>query len=60
MLAAAAATWALGLPADTIRAGLETFTGDASQSPGRFNVLHKGGATVIVDYAHNASACPWF
>jgi len=55
-LAATAAAWALGLPADVIRAGLETFAGDARQSPGRCNVFQAGGATVIVDYAHNPSA----
>jgi cyanophycin synthetase len=55
-LAAAAAAWALGLPNDAVRAGLESFAGDVRQSPGRFNVFRLAGATVIVDYAHNASA----
>jgi cyanophycin synthetase len=55
-LAAVAAAWSLGLPLDTVRAGLATFMGDAVQVPGRFNVHHAGGATVIVDYAHNPSA----
>jgi cyanophycin synthetase len=56
VLAAVAAAWALGVPLETIAAGLQSFTGDAGQVPGRFNVLDAGGATVIVDYAHNASA----
>ncbi|HEY7427285.1 MAG TPA: cyanophycin synthetase [Gemmataceae bacterium] len=55
-LAACAAVWSLKLPLDTMRAGLATFTGDARQVPGRFNVLRAGDATVIVDYAHNPSA----
>jgi cyanophycin synthetase len=56
VLAACAAAWALGLPADTVRAGLASFAGDARQVPGRFNLLPAGDATVIVDYAHNPSA----
>jgi cyanophycin synthetase len=56
VLAAAAAGWALGLPPDTVRAGLGSFRGDVREAPGRFNVLRPRGATVIVDYAHNPSA----
>jgi cyanophycin synthetase len=56
VLAAAGAAWSVGLPLEAIRAGLESFACDARQAPGRFNVMHKNGATVIVDYAHNASA----
>lgn len=56
VLAASAAAWNLGLPLDTIRAGLESFAASPEQIPGRFNVLKTGDATVIVDYAHNASA----
>jgi cyanophycin synthetase len=55
-LASAAAAWGLGLSRDLIRAGLETFGCDLEQSPGRFNLLEVGGATVIVDYGHNPSA----
>jgi cyanophycin synthetase len=55
-LAACAAVWSLKLPLDAIRAGLATFSGDAEQVPGRFNVLRAGDATVLVDYAHNPSA----
>ncbi len=55
-LASAAAAWGLGLPRDLIRTGLETFGCDLEQSPGRFNLLEVGGATVIVDYGHNPSA----
>jgi cyanophycin synthetase len=55
-LAAAAATWALGLPLDVIRQGLATFEGNANEAPGRFNVFSANGATVVVDFAHNLSA----
>lgn len=55
-LAACAAAWALALPLDVIRAGMRSFTGDARQVPGRFNVFRVGEATVLVDYAHNPSA----
>jgi cyanophycin synthetase len=55
-LAAAAACWSLGTPAEQIRAGLETFSAQMDKSPGRFNVLDVKGATVIVDYGHNASS----
>ena len=55
-LASAAAAWALGIPRDLIRSGLESFSGDMDKVPGRFNLLEIGGATVIVDYGHNVSA----
>jgi cyanophycin synthetase len=55
-LAAAAAGWALNIPADTIRGGLHSFQGNLHDSPARFNVLDVGGMTVIVDDSHNASA----
>jgi len=55
-LAGAAAAWSLGVPLDRIREGLETFAGDMHQAPGRFNVIHNGDSTVIIDYAHNPSA----
>ena len=56
VLAAAAAAWGLGLSLDAIRAGLESFTSDLEKSPGRFNLLEIGGATVVVDYGHNSSS----
>jgi cyanophycin synthetase len=55
-LASAAAAWALGIPRDAIRAGLESFAADLEKVPGRFNLLEIRGATVIVDYGHNVSA----
>jgi cyanophycin synthetase len=56
VLAATAAAWCLGLSADEIRTGLSSFQGDASEVPGRFNVLRSGERVVIVDYAQNPSA----
>ena len=56
VLAASAAAWALGLPLETIVTVLEVFTSDLRQTPGRFNVLPHGDATVVIDYGHNPSA----
>lgn len=55
-LACASALWALNLPHEALTLALETFGGDLDQSPGRFNVLEMGGATVVFDYGHNPSA----
>ena len=55
-LAAAASCWARGISNGIIRDGLESFRGDAADAPGRFNVLHKHRATLIVNYGHNPSA----
>jgi UDP-N-acetylmuramyl tripeptide synthase len=59
-LAAAAAAWAVGIPLEKIRSGLETFAPALDQVPGRFNLLDYQGATVLVDYAHNISALECF
>jgi cyanophycin synthetase len=56
VLAAAAACWALGVPAEQIRAGLESFHASVGKSPGRFNLFSFNGATLIVDYGHNPSS----
>lgn len=56
VLAATAANWALGIPAEVIRNGLESFGGSITKSPGRFNLLTIRGATVICDYGHNTSS----
>ena len=55
-LAAIAAALALKVPADVIRARAESFTADIDKVPTRFNILDIHGATVIVDYGHNADA----
>ena len=56
VLAATAATWALGIAAEVIRNGLESFAASLDKSPGRFNLVEIGGATVVVDYGHNTSS----
>lgn len=56
LLAVAAAAWALQVPRDVIRGGLESFSSDVSTVPGRFNLFETAGRTVISDYGHNASA----
>jgi cyanophycin synthetase len=55
-LAAAAATWVLGVPCEVILAGLETFPADLERTPARFNLLDFNGATVVLDYGHNVSS----
>ena len=54
--AAIAAALALKVPADVIRARAESFAADMDKVPARFNILEIHGATVIVDYGHNADA----
>ncbi len=56
VLAATAAAWALEIPLDLIQRVLRTFDSDIAQTPGRFNVLERKGATIILDYGHNPSA----
>ncbi|MFN0051545.1 MAG: cyanophycin synthetase, partial [Planctomycetales bacterium] len=56
VLAATAAAWGVGIPVEAIRSGLATFTNDSRQTPARFNLFEYGGATVVVDYGHNADA----
>ncbi|HEX8386376.1 MAG TPA: cyanophycin synthetase, partial [Rubricoccaceae bacterium] len=53
-LSAVATGAALGLPDAALAAGLRQFRGDATDNPGRANVSTVNGATVVVDYAHNA------
>jgi cyanophycin synthetase len=55
-LAAVAAAWCLGLPLDLLRGGVETFGADVKTVPGRFNLMEINGATVVIDYGHNASS----
>jgi cyanophycin synthetase len=42
-----------GLPLDAIRRGLAGFRNSPHDNPGRLNVWELGGATVLVDFAHN-------
>nr|WP_315205086.1 cyanophycin synthetase [uncultured Albidiferax sp.] len=55
-MAAVAAAWGVGMNWDTIRRGLSSFSNDADNAPGRFNVMDYKGATVIADYGHNPDA----
>ena len=53
-LTASALGAALGLSDDALAAGLRAFKGDPEDNPGRANRFMVNGATVVVDYAHNA------
>ena len=55
-LAAVAAAWCLGVPAETIATRVECFAANMEMAPGRFNLLEINGATIIIDYGHNASS----
>ena len=54
--AAVGAAWALDIPVELIRAGIETFDIDQADAPWQFTLFERGGSTVVVDDAHNASA----
>ena len=56
VLAAVGAAWALDIPVELIRAGIETFDIDQADAPWQFTLFERGGSTVVVDDAHNASA----
>jgi len=55
ILAATGAAFAAGAPLHDIRAGLRSFSTNYYLSPGRLNVLEVAGATVVIDYCHNAA-----
>ncbi|MCU1359902.1 MAG: cyanophycin synthetase, partial [Ilumatobacteraceae bacterium] len=55
-MAAASAAVAAGASLDDIRHGLRTFDTSFFVAPGRLNVTEFAGATVVIDYAHNAAA----
>ncbi|WP_292037161.1 MULTISPECIES: cyanophycin synthetase [unclassified Brevundimonas] len=52
-LAAAAACYGVGVPADRIGRALASFTSSYEQNPGRLNINDQHGFRVIMDYAHN-------
>jgi cyanophycin synthetase len=56
VLSAVAAAWSVGIPGDAIRSALATFVNDSRTTPARFNLFSFAGATVVVDYGHNADA----
>lgn len=53
VLGAVALAAVAGLPLEAIRAGLRQFHGTSHDNPGRLNLYQLGGATAIVDFAHN-------
>jgi cyanophycin synthetase len=56
VMASVAAAWALKLDWTTIENGLSSFSNDADNAAGRFNLFKYRGATVIADYGHNPDA----
>ena len=57
VLAVAAAAWALRLPLDTIRYGLETFVPDLASTGGRFALVElPTGVQLLADHVHNVAA----
>lgn len=56
VMAAIAATAALGLNEVQIRAGLVSFSASIGQSPGRMNVIDMFDFKVVIDYGHNIGA----
>jgi len=56
VLAAVAATSALGLNDIQIRAGLVSFSPSIGQSPGRMNIFDLDNFKVLIDYGHNIGA----
>jgi len=53
-IAVLGAAWAMGISRETMIRQACCFSTDASKVPGRFNVMKVWGATVVVDYGHNA------
>jgi len=52
-LFAAALAWAQGIPQESIRKAMATFTSSPEQNPGRFNFIEGFEFQVLLDYAHN-------
>jgi cyanophycin synthetase len=55
-LAATAITYALGVPVETIRQALRTFSTTFFQTPGRLNIYDGHPFRVLMDYGHNPAA----
>jgi cyanophycin synthetase len=55
-LAATAMTYAFGIPPETIRQALRTFSTSFFQTPGRLNVYDGHPFRVLMDYGHNPAA----
>lgn len=56
IMAAVAATYALGVSEDQIYTGLVSFNSTVGQSPGRINMMDIGEFKVVIDYGHNPAA----
>lgn len=56
VMAAVAATYALGINQEHIIAGLVSFNPSIGQSPGRMNIIDFGDFKTIIDYGHNVGA----
>ncbi len=52
-LASALAARAMAVPLPTIAGGLRAFGSTIADNPGRANVMHLNGATILIDFAHN-------
>ena len=52
-MAAALLARALGIDKDATARGLASFRNGPDENPGRLNLIPLGGATLLVDYAHN-------
>jgi cyanophycin synthetase len=52
-MAATAAALGIGVPANAVAAGLQTFVQTSETNPGRANVYTLSDKIVVVDYAHN-------
>jgi len=55
-LAASLAAFALTVPIEEIKAGLNMFRASVSQTPGRMNLFNLGSYHALVDYAHNPAS----
>ncbi|MBV8887876.1 MAG: cyanophycin synthetase, partial [Chroococcidiopsidaceae cyanobacterium CP_BM_RX_35] len=55
-LAASLAAFALTVPIEEIKVGLNTFRASVSQTPGRMNLFNLGNYHALVDYAHNPAS----
>jgi len=56
VMASVAAAWGVGISWHAIETGLNTFSNNTDNAPGRFNIFTYRGATVIADYGHNPDA----
>lgn len=55
-LAASLAAFALTVPIEEIKLGLNGFRASVSQTPGRMNLFNLGSYHALVDYAHNPAS----